>query len=143
MRISFDPVRANQRADADFTITATPDPTETFTIAYNVSEPGDFVTDGNFTRDNVSFTEGTATLSIATSDTDNADNDNTTLTVTLLDGATYSLADNPGHIATATITDDEPLPVVSITAPEYALEAAHLPLLLVQNQHLLDLNHIQ
>ena len=118
----IDPVRANQRADADFTITATPDPTETFTIAYNVSEPGDFVTDGNFTRDNVSFTEGTATLSIATSDTDNADNDNTTLTVTLLDGATYSLADNPGHIATATITDDEPLPVVSITAPEYALE---------------------
>ena len=37
------------------------------------------------------------------------------LTVTLLDRANYSLADNPRHTATATITDDAPVPVVSIT----------------------------
>ena len=106
-------VRADQSASADFTITSTPAPTGTIDVYYNVSETGNFVTDGD---DNMvlTFTGGTATLPITTSDSVGDDADST-LTVTLLDRSDYSIADNPGHIGTATITDDAPVPVVSVT----------------------------
>ena len=73
-----------------------------------MSEPGDFVSDGDFMVTNQSFTGTTLTLPIATSDANTGDDAESTLTVTLLDSAKYSLADSPSHMATATITDDTP-----------------------------------
>ena len=97
-------VRADQGANANFTITATPQPTGTISVSYNVSETGNFVTDGTSTID---LSATTTMLPILTSDsnvgTDDADS---TITVTLLEGANYSLADPNGHIATAIATDD-------------------------------------
>ena len=101
-----DPVQADESATANFTITGTPVPTGTFTIAYNVREPGDFVADGDFMVENQSFSGTTLILPIATSDTNIGNQPDSTLTVTLLDRAEYSLANPNGHIATATITDD-------------------------------------
>ena len=105
------PVRADLSANADFIITSTPQPTGTIRVYYNVSEPGNFVADGIY--DVELSTAGTTTsIPVATSDADNANNDDSTLTVTLLDRADYTIADPNDHQATATITDDEPVTIL-------------------------------
>ena len=110
-------VRADLSETADFTITASDQPTGTISVGYTVSETGNFITPVSTTIDLA--TSGTTTpLSVATSDSDTGTNDaDSTITVTLVDGASYTLATSPGQIATATATDDAPaaLPVVSIS----------------------------
>ena len=63
-------------ASADFTITSTPAPTGTIDVYYNVSETGNFVTDGD-SNTILTFTGGTATLPITTSDSVGDDADST------------------------------------------------------------------
>ena len=55
-------------------------------------------------------------IAIPTSDPNTSNDADTTLTVTLLDRANYTLADSTGHIATATINDDaDQAPVLTVT----------------------------
>ena len=107
-------VRADLSETADFTITATDQVTGTVMVSYRVSETGNFVADGD-DMIALSTSEVTTNLPIPTSDSEGGTDDaDSTLTVTLLDGTGYTLVDSTGHMATATITDDVPLPVVSL-----------------------------
>ena len=111
---STDPVGANNSQNAEFTITATPEATGTITVYYDVSEPGDFVTDGEFSKD-LSTAGTTTAIAIPTSDPNTSNDADTTLTVTILDRLNYTLADSTGHIATATINDDaDQAPVLTV-----------------------------
>ena len=108
-----DLVQADQSANAEFTITSTPAPTGTIDVHYTVSEPGNFIVDGDF-NEVLTFSGGEATLAVATSDP-NGNQADSELMVTLLDRAEYSLANPNGHIATATITDDAPMAIGEVT----------------------------
>ena len=97
---------------ATFTLSAVPVPTSPVTVAVDVSQSGDFVVSS--ARRTVVLSGASATLAIATRD-DAADEADGSVSVTLVDGASYDV----GTSSTATVSvadDDVPLPVVSITA---------------------------
>ena len=67
-------MRADLSETADFTITASDQPTGTISVGYTVSETGNFITPVSTTIDLA--TSGTTTpLSVATSDSDTGTND--------------------------------------------------------------------
>ncbi|MYH77938.1 MAG: hypothetical protein F4134_09485, partial [Acidimicrobiaceae bacterium] len=102
--------------NASFTITASPAPTSTITIRYNVSQSGDYVISGNRGIKMVDLTGGSTsvTFTVATED-DSADEDNGSVTVTIFSGTGYTRG-SPNS-ATITVNDnDGSLPVASVTA---------------------------
>ena len=106
-------VQADQNATADFTITATPQPTGTIRVSYDVSETGNFV---SVESDTIVLSTSTTTTTLAVPTTDSnsgTDDANSTITVTLVDGSNYTLADSPGHSATRIAIDDA-LPELTI-----------------------------
>ena len=99
-------VQADQNATADFTVTATPQPTGTIRVSYDVSETGNFV---SVESDSIVLSTSTTTTTLAVPTTDSnsgTDDANCTITVTLVDGSNYTLADSPGHSATRIAIDD-------------------------------------
>ena len=68
-------------------------PTGTITVSYNVSETGNFITDGDQTI-NLDTSGTTTQITVATSDpTQGSADPDSTITVTLLEGENYTLAD--------------------------------------------------
>ncbi len=103
----------SEGADAVFTVTAAPAPASPMAVDVAVSAVGDFGA-ATGARTVTIPTAGPATLSVATSN-DSADEADGSVTVTLVDGASYDM----GTSSTATVSvadDDEPPPVVDITA---------------------------
>ena len=101
--------------DVEFTITASDTPSGTITVNYNVSETGNFVADGNDTIDLVTSGTTTTLTLTATDSAPTTEEGVSTITVTLLEGANYSLANPNGHIATTTATDIPLLPELTVT----------------------------
>ena len=100
-------VRADQRENANFIITATPQPTGTISVSYLVSETGNFVNDG---VDSIvlSTSETTTMLEIPTTNPSSGTVDaNSIITATLLDGTNYTLSNPNGHVATRIVTNNE------------------------------------
>ena len=100
---------------AAFTITADPAPTTDLTIAYSVTETGDFLDAPGAGSRTATLAAGTTSvaLSVATVD-DAADEADGSVSVTLGTGTGYTVATGKGSGA-VTITDND-TPVVSITA---------------------------
>ena len=101
--------------DASFTITADPAPTTDITIAYSVTETGDFLDAPGAGARTTTLAAGTTSvaLSVATVD-DAADEADGSVSVTLGTGTGYTVATGKGSTAVAVRDNDEP--VVSITA---------------------------
>ncbi|WP_419838108.1 S8 family serine peptidase [Candidatus Poriferisodalis sp.] len=102
----------SEGADAVFTVSAVPAPTSPVNVVVDVSASGDFVVSS--ARRTVVLSGASATLAIATSD-DAVDEADGSVTVTLVDGASYDVGTS--RAATVSVADDDvPPPVVSITA---------------------------
>ncbi|WP_419837237.1 S8 family serine peptidase [Candidatus Poriferisodalis sp.] len=102
----------SEGADAVFTVSAVPAPTSPVNVVVDVSQSGDFVVSS--ARRTVELSGASATLTIATSD-DAVDEADGSVTVTLVDGASYDVGTS--RAATVSVADDDvPPPVVSITA---------------------------
>ena len=110
----------SEGADAVFTVSAVPAPTAPVSVVVDVSQSGDFVVSS--ARRTVVLSGASATLTIATSD-DAVDEADGSVTVTLVDGASYDVGTSSA--ATVSVADDDvPLPVVSITAGSGGAEGA-------------------
>ncbi len=108
-------------ADAVFTLSAAPAPASPVTVAVDVSQSGDFAVSS--ARRTVVLSGASATLAIATRD-DAVDEADGSVTVTLVDGASYDV----GTSSTATVSvadDDDPPPVVNITASSGGAEGTN------------------
>ena len=102
----------SEGADAVFTVSAVPAPTAPVSVVVDVSQSGDFVVSS--ARRTVVLSGASATLAVATSD-DAVDEADGSVTVTLVDGASYDVGTS--RAATVSVADDDvPPPVVSITA---------------------------
>ncbi len=101
--------------NASFTITADPAPQSDFTIAYTVTETGDFLDAPGAGARTATLAAGatSTTLTVATVD-DAADEADGSVTVTIDTASGYSIATGKGSGAVA-VTDND-TPVVSITA---------------------------
>ena len=116
-------------ATATFTLTVSPLPSAAITVNVSISQVGDFATAATTT---VTIpTTGTATLSVDTIG-DTTDEPNGSVSATIASSADYRIASNP----TATvdvIDDDDPLPVVDITASGDITEGANAVFTLTAN----------
>ncbi len=101
--------------NADFTVTASPAPTNALTVDVSVAEAteGDYVAAGDEGDDTVTFTANstTATFSVATVG-DSDDEPDGSVTVTLKDGTDYTLGTTTS--ASVTVNDDDPTTISSI-----------------------------
>ena len=112
---STEKVRVDLNRDAIFTITASVEPTRQIELNLKLTETGDFIADGNETLAPFRLTTGRKEnkLQLETRDPSTNPDADSDITVEILEGSNYSLADSPGHKATVTATDDA-LPLVSI-----------------------------
>ena len=100
---------------ASFTVTADPAPSSDITIAYSVTETGDFLDAPGAGSRTVTLAAGTTstTLTVATVD-DSANEEDGSVTVTIDTASGYTIATGKGSGAVAALDNDKP--VVSITA---------------------------
>ena len=111
--IAADAPSVTEGGNAAFTLTATPPPPADLTVTVGVSAAGDYGIAGE-SRTVTIPTAGSFTLTLATAD-DAADEPDGSVTVTVADGAGYTV----GASASGTVAvrdDDEPLPEVTIAA---------------------------
>ncbi len=117
--IAADAASVTEGGNAAFTLTATPPPPADLTVTVSVSAAGDYGIAGE-SRTVTIPTAGSFTLTLATAD-DSADEPDGSVTVTVADGAGYTV----GSSASGTVAirdDDEPLPEVSIAAGDAVTE---------------------
>ncbi len=100
---------------ATFTVRATPAPTAELTVSISATGAGDFVDDHDRPSTVTIGISGTGTVSVATDD-DEMDEDNADLTVTVEEGAGYTVGDPSSAMVTIADNDDPALPEVTITA---------------------------
>ena len=115
-------VRADLNENAEFIITASHQNTDTIMVNVDVSETGNFVTDGVLTpAPTLSTASTTTTIRVPTSDPRTGTNDpNSVVTVTLIDGDNYTISTEAGeHTATRTVTDDPPVVSFDGGVPEW------------------------
>ena len=104
----------DEGAEASFTVTLSEAaPADGLTLAYVVSEDGEFVADADEGAQTVAVAAGdtSATLSVPTAD-DDADEDDGTVTVTLESGDGYEVGDPSS--ASVTVRDDDEAEVVEL-----------------------------
>ena len=117
--IAADAPSVTEGGNAAFTLTATPPPPADLTVTVGVSATGDYGIAGA-SRTVTIPTTGSFTLTLATAD-DSADEPDGSVTVTVADGAGYTV----GSSASGTVSvrdDDEPLPEVAIAAGDAVTE---------------------
>ena len=119
---STDTINVRSATEVGFTLTASHQPDNTTTdVAVVVSETGNFIASTFDKTQNVRLVASgvTTPFKVAIADDDPAvDAADSVITVSLRDGTGYTLVDptaTPNHTDTVTITDDAPVPVVSIT----------------------------
>ncbi len=100
---------------ATFTLSANPRPASSFPVNVDIAQHGDFASEGQTgTRTVIIGANGRGTLSVATTD-DGVDEDDGSITVTVLEGTGYSLGTRPS--VTVEVTDGgTPTPRVSVAA---------------------------
>ena len=112
-------------AAASFTVTASPAPSGSLTVAYSVSQTGSYVSAANRGAQSATLdlSGGTATVTVPT-EADSADEPNGTVTVALSAGTGYTVSGTAGS-ATVDVTDDDtPQPTVSVTGGAAVTEGA-------------------
>ncbi len=117
--IAADAPSVTEGGTAAFTLTATPPPPADLTVTVGVSATGDYGIAGE-SRTVTIPTTGSFVLTLATTG-DTTDEPDGSVTVTVADGAGYTV----GSSASGTVAirdDDEPAPVVSITAGDAVTE---------------------
>ncbi len=90
--------------DASFTISSNPAPGSSITVAYTVSQSGTFLASGQLGDKTRSISAASTTVAISTED-DNADEANGSVTVTLKNGNGYTVGS--ANSATVTVNDDD------------------------------------
>ncbi|MYG63354.1 MAG: hypothetical protein F4158_02025, partial [Synechococcus sp. SB0675_bin_7] len=95
---------------AGFTLTASPAPTGNVSVAVEVTDSGDFASDGTGARTVTVGTTGTASFSVATTD-DDTDEPNGTITATVNAGTGYAPHSTEGS-ASVTVNDNDVAPTV-------------------------------
>ena len=90
--------------DASFVIAANPAPSSSITVAYTVSQSGAFVASGQLGSKTRSISAASTTFTISTED-DNVDEANGSVTVTLDNGNGYTVGNS--NSATVTVNDDD------------------------------------
>ena len=90
--------------DASFVIASNPAPSSSITVAYTVSQSGAFVASGQLGGKTRSVSGSSTTFTISTED-DNLDEANGSVTVTLNDGNSYTVGS--ANAATVTVNDDD------------------------------------
>lgn len=92
--------------DVEFTIRANPVPTGSLTVKYRVSQSGDFVADDDLGEKTLTLSGRIATVTVPTVD-DDADENDGSVTVTILDGAGYVVSANEPSKTRSVEDDDE------------------------------------
>ena len=90
--------------DASFVISSNPAPSSSITVAYTVSQSGAFVASGQLGGKTRSVSSASTTVAISTED-DNLDEANGSVTVTLDNGNGYTVGNS--NSATVTVNDDD------------------------------------
>ena len=90
--------------DASFVISSNPAPSSSITVAYTVSQSGAFVASGQLGDKTRSISSASTTVAISTED-DNVDEANGSVTVTLDNGNGYTVGN--ANAATVTVNDDD------------------------------------
>ena len=90
--------------DASYTLTATPKPAADLDVTVEVTQSGDFVTNG--TQTVTITTSGTATLSVPTTNDGTSEADGS-VTATISTGADYTVSTNAGSATVAVADDDD------------------------------------
>ena len=90
--------------DASFVISSNPAPSSSITVAYTVSQSGAFVASGQLGSKTRSVSAASTTFTISTED-DNVDEANGSVTVTLDNGNGYTVGNS--NSATVTVNDDD------------------------------------
>ncbi len=117
--ISADAPSVTEGGTAAFTLTATPPPPADLTVTVGVSATGDYGIAGA-SRTVTIPTTGSFTLTLATTG-DTADEPDGSVTVTVADGAGYTVGSSASG-SVAIRDDDEPLPEVTIAAGDAVTE---------------------
>ena len=97
---------------AAFTISASPAPSGSITVAYTVTQSGDYVASGSLGAQTVALTGGSAAIAVATVN-DSVDETNGSVTVTLNGGTGYTFG--TPNAATVAVRDNDPASAATAT----------------------------
>ena len=105
--ITASPASLTEGGTATFTLTASPAPTEDLSITVQVTDSGDFVTDGQTGTQTLTIpSQGTTASFTVGTDNDETDESNGTITATVNTGTGYSPHNTNGR-ASVTVNDND------------------------------------
>ena len=116
--ISADTARVTEGTSAEFTVSTSPAPPQSFTVTVEVTDSGNFAASGTGTQQVTVGTDGSGTLTVTTTD-DNTEEDHGTITATLSSGAydigtpseaVVRVSDNDITVDTIALNGATPLP---------------------------------